>query len=33
VDARTPGDSVDVTVERDGETKTVKVTLGTRPSA
>ena len=33
VDARSPGDSVDVTVERDGETKTVKVTLGTRPSA
>ena len=33
VDARSPGDSVDVTVERDGDTKTVKVTLGTRPSA
>jgi putative serine protease PepD len=33
VDSKSPGDSVEVAVERDGETKTVDVTLGTRPSA
>ena len=33
VDARSPGDKVELTVERDGDTKTVEVTLGTRPSA
>jgi putative serine protease PepD len=33
VDAKTPGDKVELTVRRDGETTTVTVTLGTRPSA
>lgn len=33
VDARKPGDEVEVTLERNGETETVQVTLGTRPSA
>ena len=33
VDARSPGDEVELTVERGGETLNVKVTLGTRPSA
>jgi S1-C subfamily serine protease len=32
VDAKKPGDEVTVTVLRDGERKTVTVTLGTRPS-
>jgi putative serine protease PepD len=31
--ARQPGDTVSITVERDGSTKTLKVTLGTRPSS
>jgi putative serine protease PepD len=33
VDAKSPGDTVELTIERDGDTKTVEVTLGTRPSA
>ena len=33
VDAKSPGDAVEVTIERDGDTQTVEVTLGTRPSA
>jgi putative serine protease PepD len=33
VDSKSPGDSVELTVERDGGTETVDVTLGTRPSA
>ena len=33
IDARKPGDEVELTLERDGETETVQVTLGTRPSA
>jgi putative serine protease PepD len=33
VDAKSPGDKVALTVERNGSTKTVNVTLGTRPSA
>ena len=33
VDSKRPGDSIEVTVSRDGETQTVKVTLGSRPSA
>ena len=33
VDGKSPGDSVELTVKRDGKTTTVKVTLGTRPSA
>ena len=33
VDEKNPGDSVELTVERDGQTKTIEVTLGTRPSA
>jgi putative serine protease PepD len=33
VDARKPGDEVELTVERGGETVTVDVTLGTRPNA
>lgn len=32
VDAKRPGDTVSVTVVRNGERRTVKVTLGTRPS-
>lgn len=32
VDARKPGDTVSLTVLRDGERRTVEVTLGTRPS-
>ena len=31
--AQQPGDSVEITVERDGSTKTVTATLGTRPSS
>ena len=33
VDAKSPGDQVELTIERDGDTQTVEVTLGTRPSA
>ncbi|MGZ8782103.1 MAG: S1C family serine protease, partial [Gaiellaceae bacterium] len=33
VDAKSPGDDVEVTIRRDGRTQTVNVTLGTRPSA
>ena len=33
VDSKHPGDQVEVTVKRNGTTKTVTVTLGTRPSA
>ena len=33
IDAKDPGDSVELTVRRDGETLTLEVTLGTRPSA
>jgi putative serine protease PepD len=33
VDARSPGDTVELTVKRDGGTRTLKVELGTRPSA
>ena len=33
VDSKHPGDKVEVTVKRNGTTKTVTVTLGTRPSA
>lgn len=33
VGARKPGDSLELTVERDGETRTVTVELGTRPAS
>ncbi len=33
IDSKQPGDEVELTVDRDGETQTVTVTLGTRPSA
>ena len=33
VDAHSPGDSVTLTVSRDGDTTSVKVVLGTRPNA
>jgi putative serine protease PepD len=33
VDAHAPGDQVELTLERSGDTQTVEVTLGTRPSA
>ena len=33
IDARTPGEKVELTVTRGGETITIDVTLGTRPSA
>ena len=33
VDARSPGDKVELTVKRDGETQTIAVTLGSGPSA
>ena len=33
IDAKSPGDKVELTLQRDGETKTLEVTLGTRPSA
>jgi len=33
IDAKSPGDKVELTFERDGKTKTLEVTLGTRPSA
>jgi putative serine protease PepD len=33
IDARKPGDEVELTVERDGDTQKLTVTLGTRPSA
>jgi putative serine protease PepD len=32
VDAKKPGDALSITVVRDGETRTLRVTLGTRPS-
>ena len=28
-----PGDEVEITIERDGKTETVKLTLGTRPDS
>jgi putative serine protease PepD len=33
IDARKPGDEVELTVRRDGDTQALNVTLGTRPSA
>jgi putative serine protease PepD len=33
IDSHSPGDSVELTLERDGETKTVQVELGSRPSS
>ena len=33
IDAKRPGDQVELTVQRDGDTQTLEVTLGTRPSA
>ena len=33
IDAKRPGDSVELTVERNGDTQTLRVTLGTRPAA
>ena len=33
VDSKQPGDQVELTIERNGKTQTVTVTLGTRPSA
>jgi putative serine protease PepD len=33
IDARKPGDSVELTVSRGGDTETIRVTLGTRPTA
>ncbi len=33
IDAQKPGDEVELTVRRDGDTETLTVTLGTRPSA
>ena len=33
VDARAPGDRVTLTVRRDGDEQTIRVTLGSRPSA
>ena len=33
IDAKNPGDEIELTIERNGSTKTVTVTLGTRPSA
>jgi putative serine protease PepD len=33
IDAREPGDAVSLTVRRDGETRTLRVTLASRPSA
>ena len=32
IDAKSPGDTVELTYLREGETKTATVTLGTRPS-
>lgn len=32
VDAKRPGDVVSITVIRDGQRRTIDVTLGTRPS-
>ena len=32
IDAKHPGDSVSITFSRDGKSKTVQVSLGTRPS-
>ncbi|MGH3070838.1 MAG: S1C family serine protease [Gaiellaceae bacterium] len=33
IDSKRPGDTVELTVKRGGDTKTLEVTLGTRPSA
>ena len=33
IEARRPGDEIELTIERNDSTKTVTVTLGTRPSA
>ena len=33
IDSKSPGDSVELTVARDGDTKKLEVTLGSRPSA
>ena len=33
VDAKAPGDRVRLTVRRDGDTRTLQVTLGSRPAA
>jgi putative serine protease PepD len=33
VESRKPGDELELTIERDGDTKTVTVTLGTRPAS
>jgi putative serine protease PepD len=33
IDAKQPGDRIELTVRRDGDTKTLEVTLGSRPSA
>ena len=33
VDSKSPGDAVELTIERDGDTQSVDVTLGTRPGA
>jgi S1-C subfamily serine protease len=33
VSAREPGDELELSVRRDGETETITVTLGTRPQA
>ena len=33
IDAKRPGDKAELTVQRDGDTQTLEVTLGTRPSA
>jgi putative serine protease PepD len=33
VDAKQPGDQVELTIERNGKSQTITVTLGTRPSA
>jgi putative serine protease PepD len=33
IDSHEPGDEVELTLERDGETQSVTVTLGTRPNA
>ncbi|MEO5576714.1 MAG: trypsin-like peptidase domain-containing protein [Gaiellaceae bacterium] len=33
VDSKSPGDSIELILERNGTTRTLKVTLGTRPSA
>jgi S1-C subfamily serine protease len=32
VDAKRPGDTISLTIVRDGKTRTLRVALGTRPS-